>query len=191
MRGTTPEHVAVDLVIEDGSRVGIAYFLMDEQNIGRQVALPWVSFGSDEAGDAPEGVFLLSAAHPRAYGNFARVFAKYVRAEHRLSIAQAVRQLTSLAADNLSLADRGRLKPGSFADIVVFDPDTIQDHATNQNPHRLSTGVSEVIVNGRFAIQDGKPTGAPSGRVVRGRAWTGAPGGGCRASPKDWTWSSS
>ena len=189
MRGVTPEDAAIDLVIEDGSRVGIAYFLMNEDNIRRQVALPWVSFGSDEAGNAPEGVFLLSAAHPRAYGNFARVFAQYVRKDHVLSIEEAVRKLTSLPADNLSLPGRGRLKTGAFADVVVFDPDTIQDHATYETPHQLSTGVSYVIVNGKFAVKDGQPTGAATGRVLRGRAWTGMPGGGCRRTAKDWTWS--
>ena len=188
MRGVTPEDAAIDLVIEDGSRVGVAYFLMSEDNIRRQVALPWVSFGSDEAGDAPEGVFLLSAAHPRAYGNFARVFAQYVHKDHSLSIEEAVRKLTSLPADNLSLYDRGRLKVGAFADIVVFDPDTIQDHATYDKPHQLSTGVSDVIINGQFALKDGKATGAKTGRVVRGRAWSGKAGGGCRKSASDWSW---
>ena len=189
MRGVSPQDAAIDLVIEDGSRVGIAYFLMNEDNIRRQVALPWVSFGSDEAGDAPEGVFLLSAAHPRAYGNFARVFAQYVRIDHALSIEAAVRKLTSLPADNLSLPDRGRLKSGAFADIVVFDPATIQDHATYEKPHQLSSGVSYVLVNGKWAIKDGNPTAAATGRVVRGRAWTGAAQGGCRSSAQDWTWS--
>jgi len=188
MRGVSPEDAAVDLVIEDGSRVGVGYFLMSEDNVRRQVALPWVSFGSDEGGDAPEGVFLLSAAHPRAYGNFARVFAEYVRKDHVISIAEAVRKLTALPADNLSLKDRGRLKAGNFADVVVFDPNTIQDHATYERPHQLSTGVGYVVVNGKLAIKDGKPTGIASGRVVRGRAWTGAAGGGCRRSASDWTW---
>jgi N-acyl-D-amino-acid deacylase len=189
MRGVSPEDAAIDLVIEDGSRVGVAYFLMSEDNVRRQVALPWVSFGSDEQGDAPEGVFLLSAAHPRAYGNFARVFAQYVRKDHALSIEDAVRKLSALPADNLSLKDRGRLQSGYFADVVVFDPNTIQDHATYERPHQLSTGVSYVVVNGKLALEDGKPTGAASGRVVRGRAWTGGGGGGCRRSAKDWTWS--
>ena len=189
LRGVSPEDAAIDLVIEDGSRVGVAYFLMNEDNIRRQVALPWVSFGSDEQGDAPEGVFLLSAAHPRAYGNFARVFAQYVRKDHVVSVEEAVRKLTSLPADNLSLKDRGRLKAGAFADVVVFDPTTIQDHATFEKPHQLSTGVSYVLVNGTMALKDGVPTGAATGRVVRGRAWTGNPGGGCRKSAKDWTWS--
>src|SRR5579863_7789268 len=189
MRGVSPQDAAIDLVIEDGSRVGVAYFLMSEDNIRRQVALPWVSFGSDEAGDAPEGVFLLSAAHPRAYGNFARVFAKYVREDHALSTAEAVRRLTSLPADNLSLKDRGRLRAGAFADVVVFDPNTIQDHATYEKSHQLSTGVSYVIVNGKLALKEGRATGAATGKVVRGRAWTGADGGGCRRAPSDWTWS--
>jgi N-acyl-D-amino-acid deacylase len=189
MRGVTPEDAAIDLVIEDGSRVGLAYFLMNEDNIRRQVALPWVSFGSDEAGGAPEGVFMLSAAHPRAYGNFARVFAEYVRKDHILSLQEAVRKLATLPADNLSLPDRGRLKAGAFADIVVFDPSTIQDHATYERPHQLSTGVSYVIVNGKLAVKDGVPSGAASGRIVRGRAWTGAARGACRSAAKDWSWS--
>lgn len=189
MRGVSPEDAAIDLVIEDGSRVGLAYFLMNESNIRRQVALPWVSFGSDEAGDAPEGVFLLSAAHPRAYGNFARVFAEYVRKDHALRVEEAVRKLSSLPADNLSLTDRGRLRPGAFADVVVFDPNTIQDHATYKDPHQLASGVSYVVVNGKMAVKDGEPTGAASGRVVRGRAWPGGPQGGCRGSAKDWQWS--
>ena len=190
MRGVSPEDAAIDLVIEDGSRVGVAYFLMNEDNIRRQVALPWVSFGSDEDGEAPEGVFLLSSPHPRAYGNFAKVFARYVRKDHVLTVEQAVHKLATLPADNLSLPDRGRLRTGAFADVVVFDPNTIQDHATYEKPHQLSTGVSYVVVNGIMAIKDGLATGAHSGRIVRGRAWSGAgPGGGCRASAKDWTWS--
>jgi N-acyl-D-amino-acid deacylase len=188
-RGVSPEDAAIDLVIEDGTRVGVAYFLISEANVRRQISLPWVSFGSDEQGDAPEGVFLLSAAHPRAYGNFARVFAKYVREDHALSTEEAVRRMTSLPADNLSLKDRGRLRPGAFADLVVFDPNSIQDHATFEKSHQLSTGVSYVIVNGKLALQDGKATGAATGRVVRGRAWTRAEGGGCRKSVSDWAWS--
>ena len=187
LRGESPEDTAIDLVIEDGSRVGVAYFLMSEDNVRKQVALPWVSFGSDEEGDAPEGVFLLSAPHPRAYGNFARVFAQYVRHDHVLTLEQAVHKLTTMPAENLSLPDRGRLQAGAFADVVVFNPDTIQDHATYDKPHQLSTGVSTVLVNGQFAIKDGVATGAHSGRIVRGRAWTGA-GGRCRKSARDWTW---
>jgi N-acyl-D-amino-acid deacylase len=187
-RGVSPEDAAIDLVIEDGTRVGVAYFLISEANVRRQMSLPWVSFGSDEQGDAPEGVFLLSAAHPRAYGNFARVFAKYVREDHALTTEEAVRRMTSLPADNLALKDRGRLRPGAFADLVVFDPNTIQDHATFEKSHQLSTGVSYVIVNGKLALKDGKATGAATGKVVRGRAWTGASGGGCRRAPSDWAW---
>jgi N-acyl-D-amino-acid deacylase len=117
------------------------------------------------------------------------VYAKYVREDHALTTEETVRKMTSLPADNLSLKDRGRLRPGAFADVVVFDPNSIQDHATFQNSHQLSTGVSTVIVNGKLALKDGKATGAATGRVVRGRAWTGAQGGGCRKSATDWAWS--
>jgi len=176
-------------VIEDGTRVGVAYFLMSEDNVRRETALPWVSFGSDEAAPAPEGVFLASNPHPRAYGNFARLLGRYVREEHALPLAAAIRKLTSLPASNLSLADRGRLQPGYVADIVVFDPATIAGHATYERPHQFATGVSDVLVNGRFALRDGEPTGAATGRVVRGRAFTGRPGGGCRTASRDWSWS--
>jgi N-acyl-D-amino-acid deacylase len=189
-RGVTPEDAAIDLVIEDGSRVGVAYFLMSEDNVRKAVGLPWMSFGSDEAAPAPEGVFLLAKDHPRAYGNFARVLGHYVRETHDATLPDAIRRLTSLPADNLSLKDRGRLKAGAYADIVVFDPATIADHATYDNPAQLATGVDDVLINGGFAYRDGKATGAHTGRVVRGRAWTGAPGGGCRASAKAWSWSS-
>jgi N-acyl-D-amino-acid deacylase len=187
-RGVSPEDAAIDLVIEDGSRVGVAYVLMSEDNVRRQTALPWVSFGSDESATAPEGVFLLSNQHPRAYGNFARLLARYVRDEHALTLEDAVHRLSGLPAHNLSLADRGLLKEGYFADVVVFDPKTIQDHATYEKPHQYSTGVSEVLVNGQLAIKDGVPTGAKPGRFVRGRGWTGREGGGCRASSRDWSW---
>ena len=189
MRGESPEDAAIDLVIEDGSRVGVAYFLMSEDNVRRETALPWVSFGSDEAAPAPEGVFLKSNSHPRAYGNFARVFAKYVRADHALTAQEAVRRLSAFPADNLSLKDRGRLKVGDFADVVVFDPATIQDHATYEKPHQLATGVQDVIVNGQLAFENGQATDARPGRAIRGRAWSGAPGGGCRPTASDWTWS--
>jgi N-acyl-D-amino-acid deacylase len=162
---------------------------MSEDNVRRETALPWVSFGSDEAAPAPQGVFLKSNSHPRAYGNFARLLAKYVRDEHALSLPEAIRKLSAQPARNLSLANRGMLKPGYFADVVIFDPKTIQDHATYTNPHQLATGVSYVLVNGKIALKDGVATGAHSGRFVRGRAWTGAPGGGCKAKSSDWTWS--
>jgi N-acyl-D-amino-acid deacylase len=189
MRGVSAEDAAIDLVIEDGSRVGVAYFLMSEDNVRREVALPWVSFDSDEAAPAPEGVFLKSNSHPRAYGNFARVLAKYVREEKVLTLQQAIHKLAALPAATLSLRDRGMLKTGEFADVVVFDPATVQDHSTYERPAQLATGVDEVWVNGVRALRNGEATGAASGRAVRGRAWTGAPGGGCRASAHDWTWS--
>jgi len=188
LRGTSPEETAMQLVIEDGTRVGVAYFLMSEDNIRRQVALPWVSFGSDAGAPAPEGVFLQYAEHPRAYGNFTRVLAKYVREEKVIPLEEAVRKLTSYPASVLSLDDRGRLASGYFADVVVFDPATVQDHATFDKPHQLSTGVSDVWINGVRALQGSEATRLPSGRVVCGRAWKGAPGGGCRESSKDWTW---
>ena len=187
-RGVSPEDVVVDLVIEDEAAAGAAYTIMSETNLPREIALPWVSSGSDAESSAPEGVFLLSSTHPRAYGNFARIFAKYVRDEHVLSVEEAVRKLTSLPADVLSLADRGRLQKGAFADIVIFDPATFQDHSTYEKPMQYATGVTDVLINGKLALQGGLPTGAPTGRVVRGRAWTGLPDGGCRASSKDWTW---
>jgi N-acyl-D-amino-acid deacylase len=188
MRGVTPEEAAMDLVIEDGSRVGVAYFLMSEDNVRREVALPWVSFGSDAGAPAPEGVFLQSSEHPRAYGNFARVLAKYVRDEKVITLQEAIRKLSALPAKNLSLRNRGMLREGYFADVVVFDPNTVQDHATYENPHQLATGVDDVWVNGVQALRDGEATGLPSGRVVRGRAWTGLPEGGCRADSRRWTW---
>jgi N-acyl-D-amino-acid deacylase len=188
MRGTSPEDTIIDLVIEDDSRVEVAYFLMSEENIAREVALPYVSFGSDEAASAPEGVFLKSSSHPRAYGNVARLLGKYVRDEKRLTLQEAVRKLTSLPAGNLALHDRGSLKQGYFADVVVFDPKTIRDHATYEKSQTFATGVQEVFVNGMKALKNGEPTGAHSGRVLRGRAWTGWPDGGCRKSSSDWAW---
>ncbi len=187
-RGVSAEDAIIDLVIEDEAAAGAAYTIITEDNIPPQLSLPWVSSGSDAESSATEGVFLLSSTHPRAYGNFARIFAKYVREEHVIPVEEAVRKLTSLPADVLSLADRGRLRTGAFADVVIFDPKTIQDHSTYQKPMQYATGVSDVWVNGKRVLKDGEPTGTLSGRVLRGRAWTGAAGGGCRASAKDWTW---
>jgi N-acyl-D-amino-acid deacylase len=184
----SPQDTAIDLVIKDGTRIEVAYFLMSEDNIKRQVALPWVSFDSDADAPAPEGAFLKSSRHPRTYGNFARVLAKYVRDDKVISMQEAIRKLAALPAETLSLSDRGMLKTGYFADVVVFDPETIQDHATYEKPHQLATGVKDVWVNGVQALKDEVATGAPSGRVVRGRAWTGASGGGCRKSAADWKW---
>jgi N-acyl-D-amino-acid deacylase len=189
MRGVSPEEAAMQLVAEDGSRVGVAYFLMSEENVRREVALPWVGFGSDASAPAPEGVFLQSNEHPRAYGNFVRVLAKYVRDEKVISLEQAIRKLSGLPAQNLSIKDRGMLRKGYFADVVIFDPRTVQDHSTYEKPHQLASGVDEVWINGVSALHDGAATGAPSGRFVRGRAWTGYSGGGCRADSKHWTWS--
>jgi N-acyl-D-amino-acid deacylase len=172
-RGTSPEETAIDLVVEDESRVECIYFLMSEDNVRRQIALPWVSFCSDAAAPAPEGVFLRSSPHPRAYGSFARLLGKYVRDERLIPLQEAVRRLTSLPADNLSLRDRGRLVPGHHADVVVFDPATVQDHATYEVPHRLASGVRDVLVNGVPAVRDGRHTGALPGKVVRGPGWTG------------------
>ena len=178
MRGTSPENTAIDLVIEDGSRVGTAYFLMSDDNVKRATALPWMSFGSDEGAPAPEGVFLKSNAHPRAYGTFARLLGHYVRDEKTASLADAVHRLTELPATNLKLRQRGSLKPGFYGDVVVFDPATIADHATYDKPHQLATGVSDVFVNGVQVVRGGKHIGAKPGRVVRGPGWTGWPGGG-------------
>ena len=172
-RGTSPEQTAMDLVILDDSRVGTVYFLMSEENIEKQIAQPWVSFGSDAGSLAPEGPFLGSNPHPRAYGNFARLLGKYVRDEGVIPLAEAIRRLTSLPAENLKLRQRGRLAPGYFADVVVFDPATIQDHATFGEPHQYSTGVQHVVVNGTPVFLDGEHTSATPGRVVRGPGWTG------------------
>lgn len=190
MRHESPEDTAIDLVIEDGSRVEVAYFLMSEPNIEKEIALPYVSFGSDERAQSPEGAALKSSAHPRAYGNFAKLLGHYVRDEKLITLEQAIHRLAALPASNLSLKDRGLLAAGYYADVVVFDPATIADHATYDTPQVFATGVDEVIVNGVEALRGGEPTGAHSGRVVRGRAWTGAPGGGCKASATDWTWAS-
>jgi N-acyl-D-aspartate/D-glutamate deacylase len=173
IRGTSPEDTAMDLVIEDDSRVGTAYFLMSEDNIRRQVVLPWVSFGSDEESSSPEGVFTRYQQHPRAYGNFARVLAKYVREEKTMPLEAAVRKLSGLPAENLGLKQRGHLGPGYFADVIVFDPATMQDHATFDTPRQYATGMVHVFVNGVHVLRDGEHTGAKPGRVVRGPGWKG------------------
>src|SRR5215813_1618572 len=168
MRGKDPVETIMDLVLEDRSRIGTIYFLMSEDNIRKQIRLPWVSFGSDAASIAPEGVFLKSAAHPRAYGNFARLLGKYVREEKIISLTEAVRRLTSLPATNLGLDHRGFLKQGMFADLVLFDPNTIADRATFENPHQLAVGVKDVFVNGVQVLRDGEHTGAKPGRALYG-----------------------
>ena len=181
LRGVSPEQAVIDLVLADQGRSGAIYFLMSEDNVRKQAALPWVSFGSDGEASAPEGIFLKSSTHPRAYGNFARFLGKYVRDEKVAPLAEGIRRLTSLPASNLGLRDRGLLKPGMAADVVLFDPATIADHSTFANPMQFATGVRDVFVNGVQVLKDGSPTGAKPGRFVRGAGWTGWPdGGACR-----------
>lgn len=175
IHGKNPEETAMDLVIADGSRVGTVYFLMSEENVKKQIALPYMSFGSDAGSLAPEGVFLKSSTHPRAYGNFSRVLGKYVRDEKIISIEEAIRKLTSLPASNLKIKSRGSLAEGYFADIAIFNPETIKDHATFAEPHQLSTGMIYVFVNGEQVLKDGEHTGATPGQVVRGPGWKKAP----------------
>jgi len=172
-RGTSAQKTAMDLVVEDGSRVQVVYFLMSEDNVKRQIALPWVSFDSDAGSMAPEPPFTDGSTHPRAYGNFARLLGKYVREEGVIPLEEAIRKLTSLPTTNLGISDRGMLAEGYYADVVVFDPATIIDHATFEDPHQYSTGVVHVFVNGGQVLRDGEHTGATPGRVVRGPGWTG------------------
>ena len=168
LRGTDPTDTVMDLILEDRSRVGTVYFMMSEENIKKQIAQPWVSFGSDAGSMAAEGVFLRSSTHPRAYGCFARLLGKYVREEKVISLAEAIRRLTSLPATNLELDRRGLLKPGYFADVVVFDPQTIADRATFEQPHQYAVGVKQVFVNGAQVLKDGEHTGAKPGRALYG-----------------------
>ncbi|MEP6700201.1 MAG: D-aminoacylase [Bacteroidota bacterium] len=168
IRGKSPEETAMDLIIGDSTRVGVAYFLMTEENVKKQLALPWVSFGSDEASYTTEGVFLKSNAHPRAYGNFARVIGKYCRDEKIISLPEAIRKLSKLPATNLKLQKRGELKVGNYADIVIFDPAAVKDPASFAKPHQYSTGVIHVFVNGVQVLKDGEHTGSKPGRFVKG-----------------------
>lgn len=169
--GKSPEETAMDLVIADSTRVGTAYFMMSEENIKRQIALPYLSFGSDAESPATEGVFIKTNTHPRAYGNFARLLGKYVRDEKVISLEEAIRKLTSLPASNLKIQKRGSLKPGFYADIAIFDPAKVQDHATFEKPHQYATGMVHVFVNGTQVLKAGEHTGARPGRVVRGPGW--------------------
>ena len=164
----TPEETAIDLVIKDGSRVEVVYFLMSEDNVKQQIRLPYMTFGSDAGSMAPEGLFLKSSTHPRAYGNFARLLGKYVRDEQVISLQEAIYKLSALPASRLKIKKRGTLKVGNFADIVIFDPLSIQDHATFEKPHQLATGMKHVVVNGVPVLKDGVHTGAKPGRVVYG-----------------------
>ncbi|HOA72294.1 MAG TPA: D-aminoacylase [Phycisphaerae bacterium] len=172
-RGKPPEEVAMDLVIEDDSRVAAVFFSMSEDNIRKQIRQPWMSFCSDGGSISAEGVFLKRNRHPRTYGTFARLLGKYVRDEKLIPLEEAIRRLTSLPAANLKLRNRGRLAPEYFADVVVFDPVTVRDNATFDRPHQYATGVAHVFVNGEQVIRDGEHTGALPGRVVRGPGWRG------------------
>jgi N-acyl-D-amino-acid deacylase len=179
-RGKSPADTAMDLVIEDGSRVGTVYFLMSEDNVKKQIALPWVSFGSDAGSLTAAGDFLKSSTHPRAYGNFARLLGKYVRDEKVVSLQDAIRKLTLFPATTLGISDRGRLAPGYFADLAIFDPRTVGDRATFDQPHQYSVGMVHVIVNGVPVLANGEHTGATPGRVLRGPGWTGGIAAGFR-----------
>jgi len=171
--GLSAEETAIDLVIKDDTRVEAIYFLMSEDNIRLKIKQPWVSFGSDAEAVDPEIARKYGSTHPRTYGNVARVFAKYVRDEKILSLEDTVRKLTSLPASHLKIRDRGLLKAGYFADVVIFDANKVQDHATFENPHQLSTGIDDVFINGVQVLKDGKHTGATPGQVVRGPGWLG------------------
>jgi len=168
MRGKDPIDTAMDLIAEDESRIGTLYFIISEDNVKKELAKPWISFGSDEASQAPEGLFLKSNPHPRAYGNFARVLGKYSRDEKVIPMKEAVRRLSGLPATNLGLDHRGFLKEGMFADVVVFDPATIADLATYEKPHQYAVGVKHVFVNGVQVLKDGEHTGAKPGTALWG-----------------------
>ncbi len=171
MRGTSPEFTIMDLIIEDESRIGTVYFSQSEDVVRQAVALPWVSFNSDAASLAPEGVFLKSNPHPRAYGSFARILAKYVRDEELIPLEEAVRKRAALQAQHMRIERRGELKQGFFADVVVFDAEKIQDNASFVEPHQYATGMIHVFVNGEQVLRNGEHTGATPGRVVRGPGW--------------------
>ena len=168
LRNKSPEETAMDLIVQDSSRVECIYFLMDENNVKKQVAIPWVSFGSDEGSYEPSGVFLNSNPHPRAYGNFARLLGKYVREEKIITLQEAIRKLSKLPATNLKIKKRGELKVGNYADIIIFDAEKIQDHATFEKPHQYATGMIHVFVNGIQVLKDGEHTGMKPGRFVKG-----------------------
>jgi len=181
MRGKSSAETAADLIVEDGTRIQVVYFSMNPDNVKREVALPWMSFGSDAGSQAPEGVFLKSSTHPRAYGNVARLLGLYVRDQHATTLQDAIRRLTTLPATNLSIRERGSLKPGYYGDVVVFDPATIRDNGTFEKPQQLASGVEQVFINGVQVLRNGKHTGATPGQFVRGPGWSGWPGGGaCR-----------
>jgi N-acyl-D-amino-acid deacylase len=172
-REMDPAETAIDLVIEDDSRVDAVYFMMSEDNVRRKLQKPWVSFGSDAGAPAAEGVFMNSNPHPRAYGNFSRLLGKYVREEKIVTMQEALRRMTSLPAYNIGIDERGQLSEGYFADVVVFDPERVADHASFEEPHQYATGVRHVFVNGEQVLRNGRHTGATPGRVIRGPGWDG------------------
>ena len=171
LRNKPPEETAMDLILEDESRIGTVYFTQSEEHLRKKIALPWVTFCSDSPSLAPEGLFLKSSVHPRAYGSFARLLGKYVRDEKVIPLAEAIRRLAALPAQTLKVEARGMLKAGYFADVVVFDPARIQDHATFEKPHQYATGMLHVFVNGVQVLKDGEHTGAKPGRFVKGPGW--------------------
>ena len=175
MRHTSPEETILDLVIQDHSRIEVIYFLMSEENVQKEIRLPYMLFGSDAASMAPEGVFLKSSTHPRAYGNFARLLGHYVRDEKLIPLEEAIHKLTGMPASLLRLKKRGQLAVGNYADIVIFDPATIRDNATYAHPHQPASGVSDVFVNGTRVLKDGRHTGAKPGRAVFGAGYKNAP----------------
>ena len=173
IRGTSPQITAMDLVIEDNSRIDAVFFLMSEENVTKQIKKPWMSFGSDAGAIANEGVFLEKSLHPRAYGNFARVIGKYVRDEQAITMKEAIRRLTSLPAKNIGIQDRGSIQLNNYADIIIFDPEEVNDKATFKKPHQYAVGMKHVFVNGKQVLKDGEHTGAMPGQVVRGPGWRG------------------
>jgi len=173
-RGQDYRDTIIDLVIEDGSRVGTLYYLMSEENLAKQIRQPWVMFGSDAGAPAAEGDTLEKAMHPRTYGNVARLLGKYVREEKVISLEEAVRRLTLLPAQTLNIESRGRLAPGYFADVTVFNPETISDQATYDDPHHYAKGIEYVLVNGVPVVSGGQHTGAKPGRAVHGPGWVPA-----------------
>lgn len=172
IRGKSPEETAMDLIVQDSSRIDVIYFVMDEANIKKELAQRWVSFGSDEGSYAPAGVFLKSNVHPRAYGNFTRVIGKYVRDEKIITLQEAIRKLTKLSAGKLHIKKRGEIKVGNYADIIIFDPAAVQDHATFDKPHQYATGMMHVFVNGVQVLKDGNHTNARPGKFVKGPGYT-------------------
>jgi len=175
LRHQSPEATIIDLVIQDHSRVEVIYFLMSEDNVKKEIRLPYMTFGSDASSMAPEGVFLKSSTHPRAYGNFAKLLGQYVRDEKVISLEEAIYKLSGLAAARLKLKKRGELRAGNYADIVIFDPATVRANSTYEQPHQLASGVSDVFVNGVQVLKDGAHTGATPGRAVYGPGYKGHP----------------